>query len=1074
MSRIATYNLESFGRMPPQSQPPQPSTLQPWPVLQRRRIEKLKNDRLYEFERACDENFEWLENYYQGCVYAALQNKDDHIPSHFKEYNVNESFNRSISSSDHQYPYDEDLLPFSPFTSRYYAGSGRSTASPSRHLTLQQQHHQQQQKIRLTPKNSPAKFKLKSPKTPNIGRIGSPISPYERHQRHVHTYIHTTPRKKLRVTARPSSMRAQRALKAMRKRTTSFQKSTARQRQLSRKSNSNQQQQLQPEQQKQDHTKSTTGENLQHQSSFRGVSFDPTDKRDDNYVIDIQSRHNHTAPTEDRSFTSEAEKSFIADLRASTFKTPSKEPSSRNNAMGDMDVDSDTDEYRSMPGSKARDSMTLKSPVYRSDISMNQDMDSPNISHASMRSRSSSSVTKRNSDLLESSKDSIANSGSKRPKSSPFMETLIPIRNSSPDVESRVKSSDGSTGMEKTISSNVKTMASAENGSRRRDPEAEYVSKRNWEFDADNNDAQVLKNDDFNAQLGTQDKSGDTESIELTRDGSSILKGQIKNSLLNESLNIRLDSILNSANLRVNAESAVRRQTEQLDSINGNHQDDRLWRQAGRKEKSNTSQVESTVVGSDVNEGGQRPSVRPTISKSDSTTLTSTFTNTSSSETTTLRSKVPMTLPEKRTLGPRKPYATNTSTSTLTLPSRLTKLKSTDLSGGANNTLSDPQPSLPTENEISSVFQSVSSNKMSRVGPQSTSNDVPQHGKVAGVGTTEARPSTVSTTNSASGIASRQGVPSRPPVTSNYAGADVNSINGVSNGIARSESQGSLLMRKLAAVPAPNSTTITTKSVFSLKKPTGRPILPDGVSSAQLISSSSNASARVLGTSSSLAMMQARIDQHSREPPANIDHSKLGLSSLQRTDTKPSASINTSSLSAVISSRKESMSTASNGIRTEIHSETAPSVLKSTAQTTSRHVFAIPAPVRQASIPPRDPNSTQPEPSARPYKTILPEIISDEEEGDPDDQSMPKVKRKIPIPEWASWEELNRAMEEQKHMNPEEIFGPIPVLDVAEIFPGKKKKSYRPRTSSAHWGASDALTPQEVDKYNKDMGWANE
>ncbi|KAI8596137.1 hypothetical protein EDD21DRAFT_358412 [Dissophora ornata] len=46
-----------------------------WPTLQRRKLEKLKDVRMREFERACDDSLEWLENYYQGCVYAALQNK---------------------------------------------------------------------------------------------------------------------------------------------------------------------------------------------------------------------------------------------------------------------------------------------------------------------------------------------------------------------------------------------------------------------------------------------------------------------------------------------------------------------------------------------------------------------------------------------------------------------------------------------------------------------------------------------------------------------------------------------------------------------------------------------------------------------------------------------------------------------------------------------------------------------------------------------------------------------------------------------------------------------------------------
>lgn len=116
-------------------------------------------------------------------------------------------------------------------------------------------------------------------------------------------------------------------------------------------------------------------------------------------------------------------------------------------------------------------------------------------------------------------------------------------------------------------------------------------------------------------------------------------------------------------------------------------------------------------------------------------------------------------------------------------------------------------------------------------------------------------------------------------------------------------------------------------------------------------------------------------------------------------------------------------------------------------------------------------NASQTDRNPRPFKTILPEINSDEEDQHHDESGMTRTRRKTAIPEWASWEELNRAMDEQKHWNPEEIFGQLPLLDMAEIFPGKEKKSYRSRSSSAHWGASDALTPQEVNKYNQDMGW---
>ncbi|KAK3846557.1 MAG: hypothetical protein J3R72DRAFT_242837 [Linnemannia gamsii] len=121
-------------------------------------------------------------------------------------------------------------------------------------------------------------------------------------------------------------------------------------------------------------------------------------------------------------------------------------------------------------------------------------------------------------------------------------------------------------------------------------------------------------------------------------------------------------------------------------------------------------------------------------------------------------------------------------------------------------------------------------------------------------------------------------------------------------------------------------------------------------------------------------------------------------------------------------------------------------------------------------------NSAQQE--RRHFKTILPEINSDGEDHDVNnnDESMRSSKRKkASVPDWTSWEELYRQMENQKNLNPEEIFGPIPMLDVAEIFPGREKKmSFRSRTSSAHWGASDALTPQEVTKYNEDMGWSGQ
>ena len=73
------------------------------------------------------------------------------------------------------------------------------------------------------------------------------------------------------------------------------------------------------------------------------------------------------------------------------------------------------------------------------------------------------------------------------------------------------------------------------------------------------------------------------------------------------------------------------------------------------------------------------------------------------------------------------------------------------------------------------------------------------------------------------------------------------------------------------------------------------------------------------------------------------------------------------------------------------------------------------------------------------------------------------------VPAWASLEALERAMEAQRHLNPQDIFGPLPTLDMAEMFPGREMRLLQ-RTSASHWTA-DRLTAQEVMKYNKEMGW---
>ncbi|KAF9549223.1 hypothetical protein EC957_004523 [Mortierella hygrophila] len=923
-------------------------------------------------------------------------------------------------------------------------------------------------------------------------------------------------------------MKAQRALKAKRKRTASFQNSSTRQRvskidqqqqqQEQKQQQGQQQQKQQRQEQQQMHERerervSGTEESIRHGDSFVPLkqpqqpqvesshhsTLDSTRKHSNNQDMVTQTGHTPTTPASDRSFTFEPEKSFsseksytsqaeksftsdtgrsfIAELRASTFKTPAKGRSSRavrssysqTMSTGDTEVDSDDDERGPTPGSKARDSMTLKSPVNRSDTSMDQDMDSPlrtSLMNSAARSRSSSSVAKRSSDLMETDQDRAVDAESKRSKSSPFTDVTVPIRFHSPEAEPRATTkSDGSTRERRTNFNDpsivtMTTSRSAErfftdNGSRWREPEVDVLSTKNRGSDADDRPTRsTTPSTTPHQRYGYSSpfpERLDASSEDATRGISS------QDGVRDESFNagpargqVNGDSAERPPNGTSSADTAARKQAKHSDPFNppGSRQDDRSLRQTDHKEKVNTLLSARSGRPGTGDESEQSTRLKPIASRIDS----------SSSDTGALRSKAPSTtLPEKRTLGARKPTTTSSHilTTAFMLPSRLTKLAPTDMTDGAGSAAESQSVPSTTQSDNSATFQSSSSNRMTRVGSSSALKDSQQSEQVVGAGPNGFKTSTALTNSSGStsSLIGRQGAPSRQPLTSNRTAAEGNGVNSTSTSHSRPDGQGSHPPRKPFAIPTTTVTTTasTTKSsVFSVKKATSRPVLPDGVSSA-LLASSSSSSARPAG--SSLAMMQARIDQHAREPtPTRDTNSKSGhsTSTTQRTESKSLASTSTStlSLSSVISSRKESMTIAPNGARTETRVES-----KSTAANDGGHVFAMS-------------NQAQTDRNHRHFKTILPEIKSDDE--DDNDDSGAKRKK---IPGWASWEELNRAMEEQRHLNPEEIFGPLPILDVGEIFPGRKKKPYRPRSSSAHWGASDALTPQEVIKYNEDMGW---
>ncbi|KAF9158029.1 hypothetical protein DFQ26_008045 [Actinomortierella ambigua] len=71
-----------------------------WPVKQRRRIDRIRDEKWGEFVKTINDQFEWLETYYQGCVVAAnLQHK------HQLENNGQQQHSQSGHPHLHPHPH---------------------------------------------------------------------------------------------------------------------------------------------------------------------------------------------------------------------------------------------------------------------------------------------------------------------------------------------------------------------------------------------------------------------------------------------------------------------------------------------------------------------------------------------------------------------------------------------------------------------------------------------------------------------------------------------------------------------------------------------------------------------------------------------------------------------------------------------------------------------------------------------------------------------------------------------------------------------------------------------------------
>lgn len=93
----------------------------------------------------------------------------------------------------------------------------------------------------------------------------------------------------------------------------------------------------------------------------------------------------------------------------------------------------------------------------------------------------------------------------------------------------------------------------------------------------------------------------------------------------------------------------------------------------------------------------------------------------------------------------------------------------------------------------------------------------------------------------------------------------------------------------------------------------------------------------------------------------------------------------------------------------------------------------------------------------------LPEIMSESE--DDDDGNVLK--------DWANSPELHNMLMNQQKVDPDSIFGPIPPLQIEEVFKNSRLSRFRPRSSSANWTNQDKLSQQEVERYAYEMGYKN-
>ncbi|SCV71214.1 BQ2448_2802 [Microbotryum intermedium] len=140
------------------------------------------------------------------------------------------------------------------------------------------------------------------------------------------------------------------------------------------------------------------------------------------------------------------------------------------------------------------------------------------------------------------------------------------------------------------------------------------------------------------------------------------------------------------------------------------------------------------------------------------------------------------------------------------------------------------------------------------------------------------------------------------------------------------------------------------------------------------------------------------------------------------------------------------------------------------ASSSAPRTIAPPQFATKAFAPPQPPRVAAPPAQPEPYQE-LPEI--DSEYSDSGDEEARAVKIAA-MPGWAQSPALAAALYAQQQVNPRDIFGPIPPLQMHEIFRNANLTRLTRRTSSACWEGTDALTADDLRRYEARMGYTRQ